>query len=175
MSLVTDVVQLVEKLVPTIVVVDDYERGVEYRRGRVNRAPLPPDWYWNLPANLRRVVPVPVKLQWIDLPFQYLDTADEIRVTLSSTLGYEVTDAVVWSNDVQDGEQTLTNRVLPLIANEVTRHPYEDLRSGMASMSRRLFRKIEKETADLGVRVTGIGLTDFTRAIPLSLLQNGAP
>lgn len=158
-------------LIP-IKIIRSYERGVEYRKGIVGRQQLDPGWYWKWPW-FREIEDVPVNLQWIDLPFQRLVTADGKTVTCSYNLGFEIYDAVIWHNDVQDAEETLINLARPVIVDVVTGYEYETLTSRITAMSRLVRAHLNGEVGYLGGKLVGGGFTDFTEAHAYTFMSDG--
>lgn len=115
-----------EFVVP-FVLVDEWQRGVVLRFGRWHRD-LGPGFHWLWPG-IEQAITDSVITDTQVLPFQPLTTRDGVQVSVQALLTYRVVDFRKLATTVEGREQALHDSASGVIASEVSRHTWDEVRA----------------------------------------------
>lgn len=157
------------KLIPGRMV-HDYERGVRFTKGRARRAQLEQGWWWFLPL-YQSIAIVSVKDQVKDIATQSLTTRDDIPVSASLCVEYEIFDAVLWQTEVHDFDESLHANAKIYLGRAIPLREYDYLRKHKRRVERSIAAALSSDVERWGVRITKVGLETFVRARQYRLMQ----
>lgn len=158
-----------KEIVP-VVVVESWEAGVRFRRGRPEAEPLSAGIWWFIPF-LDRIEILPCRARFIDLPVQSVTTADGIEVALSANIGYEIVDAVKAYTEVHDYEESLGRLAAGHLHRRIHEWTYAELVAGLKALEKSLEGTLTTRAKHWGIVILDVGITDLVRAKAFRLLQ----
>lgn len=145
-------------LVP-FVIIDEYERGVRLRFGKILPVAHPPGlhWRWWL---IERVEAEPVNERTIDLPTVYITTTDQQTFALSANLYVQTFDPVLMWKRVDDHENSMSRAAAGELAEWAkTMDSFELSAVGAPELKKCLCKKIDTRTKRWGVATMEVQLT----------------
>lgn len=143
--------------------VRDYERGVRFTFGKARRNQLDQGWWWFCPL-VQSIDLVPIKDQVYDIATQSLTTKDDVAVSASMCIEYEVVNAVLWATEVHDFDASLHALAKIYLARGIRRRTYEYLRTKQRRVERSIAYSLSVHTAIWGVRIKTVGIETFVKA-----------
>ena len=162
-------------LLPSIFICEPTEEGVKFVYGsRIklithNNGLYMPSGFWFERTGIHVYWPivttqylVPIKRQTINLVPQYLCTADNITVGVSSIVVYEVEDTIKLLTHCHDHDETIEDLALTVVKQVITENNFEFI-SSTADIDGELTEKLITELKPFGVKVIKCTLSDFTR------------
>jgi regulator of protease activity HflC (stomatin/prohibitin superfamily) len=166
MVLVDAIIANLASLVP-LKVVYSYQQGVRFHKG-IDTALLEAGLYWYVPF-VQKIEVVDTVPSVMDLPNQPITTKDDIIVTISANVTYEITDARLMWTKVQDFEDSLRGH----IAARAREWSYAELLAGQKELEKSLKGTLTTYVKDWGVRVLDVKLTAFVKARPSMIISDG--
>lgn len=152
------------------VVVESWESGVRFRRGRPEAQPLGAGVWFFWPF-LDRIEVIPRQLRFIDLPMQRITTKDGVEIALSANIGYEIADAVKAYTEVHDYEESLARLAAGHMHKRVHAWTYAELVENLGGLEKSLEGTLETRSKKWGIVIQVVGITDMVRQRAYSLLQ----
>lgn len=140
-------------------VVNSFESGVRFRFGR-DRELLGPGVYFAF-WFFEEIVTITVTTQVINLVAQSIVTADRVAVTFSANIEFSISDARANYCKVTDFDHSLRNAAMGQIARRVRTWTFEELVTHQADLERSLERSLTAYTAEWGVQIQDVRLTDL--------------
>ncbi|MEM8502810.1 MAG: slipin family protein [Cyanobacteria bacterium P01_D01_bin.1] len=143
------------------ITVFEYERGLEYIKGRFRRE-LPPGQYWITPFfGSRAIRKVDVRLQYVSIPGQEILTADGVGLKVSMTVVYEVVNPAVAVNQVLEYPTALYRTVQDGLREVVGEIAMEDLLMNRNVLGQRILERAAPAIAPIGLRLTQVSIKDL--------------
>ncbi len=143
------------------VTVFEYERGLEYVKGRFRRV-LPPGQYRVIPFFGNRVIrKVDVRSQYIAVPGQEILTADGIGLKVSLSVVYEVADPAVAVNQVSLYHMALYQTVQDALRDVVSAIAMDDLLANRNTLSQQILESAAPAVVPLGLQLTQVSIKDL--------------
>src|SRR3954452_11958525 len=145
-------------LLSSVRVVQEYERGVVFRLGRLVGA-RGPGLILLIPA-IERMVKVDLRVVTIDVPSQEVITSDNVTVKVNAVVYFQVVDpgaAVTRVLDFSRGTSLIAQTTLRSVLGQVE---LDDLLADRESVNNRLQRIIDEQTDAWGVKVTSVEVRD---------------
>ena len=142
------------------VTIFEYERGLRFRRGRLDRV-LEPGAYWYVPS-LTRIQKVDVRPTRVAVAGQEVLSADGVAVKASVVATYKVADpqrAVLATDDFRTAAYTELQLALRAIISE---HKVEDLLQQRSEFSTRLKALPAANLTAIGLELQDAALRDLT-------------
>ena len=142
------------------VTIFDYERGLRFRRGRLDRV-LEPGAYWHFPA-VTRIQRVDIRPTRVAVAGQEVLSADGVAVKASLVATYKIADpqrAVLGTDDFRTAVYTELQLALRAIISE---HKVEDLLQQRADFSARLKTLAAPNVTAIGLELQDAALRDLT-------------
>lgn len=157
-------------------IVWEYQLGVRYWRGRVvhgsrwwcSGGNLKPGVYMFLPF-FGHIEPINVKPDILKLYNMNITTADDKGIRCRANVRYEIFDAILWWNELQDAKDNLADECRTHIPRVMRKREYLPLLGDQDEVEREAKNKINAIAKDWGARVLKIGITDFIRTRDISL------
>ena len=142
-----------------VVTVNEYERGLLYKRGRFGRT-LEAGRYRIWPFSHVRIVVVDVRRASLEIASQKLLTADQITVTLNVAADFEIADAAAAHHRVADYWSQLYQDVQLAVRNVVGGVSVDALLSDRAALNARILDAAVDGAAAYGIRLLAVGIKD---------------
>ncbi|MBE9064322.1 slipin family protein [cf. Phormidesmis sp. LEGE 11477] len=143
------------------ITVFEYERGLEYIKGRFRRE-LPPGQYWVTPIfGSRMIRKVDIRSQYVSVPGQEILTADGIGLKVSLNVVYEVISPEVAINQVAAYSTALYKIVQDGLREVVSEVSMEDLLMNRNILSQQILERATPAVAPLGLRLTQVSIRDL--------------
>ncbi|EDX85489.1 SPFH domain / Band 7 family, putative [Synechococcus sp. PCC 7335] len=143
------------------ITVFEYERGLEYIKGRFRRE-LPPGQYWVTPIFGSRVIrKVDVRSQYVSVPGQEILTADGLSLKVSLSVVYEVVSPEIAINKVAAYSTALYKTVQDGLREVVSEVTMEELLMNRNILSRQILERTTPAVAPLGLRLTQVSIKDL--------------
>jgi regulator of protease activity HflC (stomatin/prohibitin superfamily) len=160
-NFIESILSRLEELWP-LVRVHSFQRGVKFRHGR-DIALLEPGvhfaFWW-----FEEIVLVTTCERTVNLPTQSMTTADDVAVTFSANVAYEVTDAREMYTKLSDFEDSLNATAMVFLADKVRSKTWAELVSGQAELERQLREALTRRGKRWGVKFLDVGFTDMVKA-----------
>jgi len=158
--LVILVILVVIALLSGVRVVQEYERGIVFRLGRVVTRPKGPGLFFILPFGIDRMVKVNLQTVAMNVPPQDVITRDNVTVRVDAVIYFQVVDplkAVVAIQNYLFGTSQVAQTTLRAILGRVD---LDDLLSERDRINDELARVIDDLTEPWGVKVTLVEIKD---------------
>jgi len=155
------------------VTVREFERGLEYVRGRLTRM-LQPGRYtvWSHPEARVNVETVDMRLSQVALAGQELMTRDKVTLRLSLTLEYAIHDAALATHAVASVRDAIYLLVQLASRDFVSSVTLDELLAGRDAMTRYLLDDAVPKAHRFGVRVERVGVKDVVLPGEMKVLLN---
>jgi len=158
--LVILVILAVVALISGVRVVQEYERGIVFRLGRVVTRPKGPGLFFILPFGIDRMVKVNLQTVAMNVPPQDVITRDNVTVRVDAVIYFQVIDplkAVVAIQNYLFGTSQVAQTTLRATLGKVD---LDDLLSERERINDELARVIDDLTEPWGVKVTLVEIKD---------------
>lgn len=111
--------------------------------------------------------------QGIDCPNQLLTSRDDVRVTVSCNVTYDVSDAGLKHLKAHDADRLLGLEAMRYVARVIRRYDYATIQKNQNALERQLRRRLRKRADGWGMRLTDAGFTHFAKMpMPIHLLND---
>jgi regulator of protease activity HflC (stomatin/prohibitin superfamily) len=154
------VILVVVALISGVRVVQEYERGIVFRLGRVVTRPKGPGLFFILPFGIDRMVKVNLQTVAMNVPPQDVITRDNVTVRVDAVIYFQVIDplkAVVAIQNYLFGTSQVAQTTLRATLGKVD---LDDLLSERERINDELARVIDDLTEPWGVKVTLVEIKD---------------
>ncbi len=159
-----EVARFVGSLFPRLLVVQASHRAIKYVHGKTVRE-LGPGLhiYWPLVTPVETCA---VVRQVLNMPTQLLETRDGEPVAVGGVVEYEVTDAVKFLAECENGYEAIATVAMAGIRKVVTSTQYEGV-AETGRLDRQLASAVRSSLRPYGVRVLSARLSDLARVRPV--------
>lgn len=147
--------------------------GVRFTFGK-HVAQLNPGLHFFCPG-LQTIEEVAVVYQEIDCSLQSMQTSDDVAVTFSANVGYEIRDVVKWRTKVHHFDGSIERAARGHLGELINQTDYETIRTHTGDFGDEAKAKLQKQATAWGVRVKSVRLTDFVKARQYRFLGNEIP
>jgi regulator of protease activity HflC (stomatin/prohibitin superfamily) len=158
--LIVLVILVLVALLSGVRVVQEYERGIVFRLGRVVARPKGPGLFFILPFGIDRMVKVNLQTVAMNVPPQDVITRDNVTVRVDAVIYFQVVDplkAVVAIQNYLFGTSQVAQTTLRATLGRVD---LDDLLSERERINDELARVIDDLTEPWGVKVTLVEIKD---------------
>ena len=152
------VVMLIILLSSAIKIVQEYERGVIFRLGRLVGA-KGPGLFFIIPI-IDRMVKVDLRVVTLDVPSQEAITRDNVTVRVNAVVFFRVVDPSDAIVQVEDFRQATFNIGQTTLRNVLGQSELDDLLSNREEINHRLQHIIDEATEPWGVKVSIVEVKD---------------
>lgn len=166
-----DLIRAVGRLVPRLAVMRATHGGVAFVRGK-NVKQLKPGLYWWWPV-WTECITYPTVRQSLNLPSQSLTTNDDITVTVSGVVIYQVQDITVALSSQWDLNETIRDLSMAAIREFVCSNGFKATNRDRSRMDHLLTSKLQDALRPYGIDVLQASLTDFAKAKVISMAGSG--
>jgi regulator of protease activity HflC (stomatin/prohibitin superfamily) len=149
---------LVAILGAAIKIVQEYERGVIFRLGRL-AGPRGPGLFIIIPM-IDRMVKVDLRVITLDVPSQEAITKDNVTVKVNAVVFFRVIDPSASVVQVEDYRRATWNIAQTTLRNVLGQSDLDDLLSNREAINARLQQIIDEATEPWGVKVSIVEVKD---------------
>lgn len=151
-------VPLLGLLITGFRIVNEYERGVVFRLGRVTDA-RGPGWFFIIPG-LERMSVVDLRTITLDVPPQDCITRDNVTVRVNAVVYYRVLDPVNATIQIKNYNQGTIQIAQTTLRSVVGQAELDELLSERERINEQLQNVIDQETDPWGVKVSIVEIKD---------------
>ncbi len=141
-------------------VLQEYERGVVFRLGRVRGRALGPGLIWLLPFGVDRMRKVTVQTVAMNVPPQDVITKDNVTMRVDAVVYAKVVEPVLAVVRVQNYLFAVSQAAQTNLRAILGEHDLAKLLSSRAEINKQLHRTIVDRTREWGVEVIGVEIKD---------------
>jgi regulator of protease activity HflC (stomatin/prohibitin superfamily) len=139
-------------------IVQEYERGVIFRLGRVQGA-RGPGLFFIVPI-IDRMVKVDLRTVTLDVPTQEAISADNVTVKVNAVVYFRVVDPVMAIIQIEDFRRATWQIAQTTLRNVIGQSSLDQLLQDRDAVNHRLQQIIDEETEPWGVKVSIVELKD---------------
>ncbi|MGA0121392.1 MAG: slipin family protein [Gaiellales bacterium] len=143
-----------------IKVIDQYERGVRFRLGRVRDEEFPPGLTVIIPI-VDRMVKVPMRIVTLPIQGQGIITRDNVSVDVSAVAYYRVVDAIKAIIAIEDYNAAIEQIAQTTLRAVVGKHSLDQTLSETDRLNRDIRVILDQQTDGWGVEITLVELKDI--------------
>ncbi|MGB3717855.1 MAG: slipin family protein [Candidatus Promineifilaceae bacterium] len=151
-------VGLLVLLAASIKIVNEYERGVVFRLGRVQGA-KGPGLFFIIPI-IDKMVKVGLRTVTLDVPSQEAITADNVTVSVNAVAYFKVVDPVAAVIEIEDYTRATWQIAQTTLRNVIGQSEMDQLLQEREQMNERLQTIIDASTEPWGVKVSIVEVKD---------------
>lgn len=146
-------------IISSIKQVNQYERGVKFRFGKIV-GEMSPGWriVWPVIETWHKV---DIRVKAVDVPDQEAITQDNISARVNAVIYYKITDATKSVVEVQDFFHAVSQLAQTTMRNVVGEIALDDLLSKRNQVSQKIKEIIDKATDPWGISVESVELKDI--------------
>ncbi len=152
------VLVLLSALASAVKVVQEYERGVIFRLGRLVGA-KGPGLFFIIPI-IDRMVKVDLRVVTLDVPSQEAITRDNVTVKVNAVVFFRVMDPSAAIVQVEDFKRATWNIAQTTLRNVLGQSELDDLLSNREEINKKLQHIIDETTEPWGVKVSIVEVKD---------------
>src|SRR3954462_4687411 len=141
-------------------VIKQYERGVQFRLGRVKEGPRGPGVIFVIPL-VDRVRRVSLRIVTMPIESQGIITRDNVSVGVSAVAYYRVEDAVRSIVAIENVSAAISQIAQTTLRAVVGRHTLDETLSETDKINENIREILDVQTEDWGVKVTVVELKDI--------------
>jgi len=158
-------VLLILLLASAVKIVQEYERGVIFRLGRLVGA-RGPGLFFIIPI-IDRMVKVDLRVVTLDVPSQEVITRDNVTVKVNAVVFFRVIDPSAAIVQVEDFQRATWNISQTTLRNVVGQSELDDLLANREEINQKLQRIIDETTEPWGVKVSIVEVKDVELPQPM--------
>jgi regulator of protease activity HflC (stomatin/prohibitin superfamily) len=151
---------LVVGLASSVRILKQYERGVQFRLGRVKDGARGPGLIFIIPL-IDRVRRVSLRIVTMPIESQGIITRDNVSVDVTAVAYYQVDDAVRSVVAIENVAAAISQIAQTTLRAVVGRHTLDQTLSETATINQNIREILDVQTEDWGVKVTVVELKDI--------------
>jgi regulator of protease activity HflC (stomatin/prohibitin superfamily) len=159
------VLVLISVIPAAIKIVQEYERGVIFRLGRLVGA-RGPGLFFIVPI-IDRMLKVDLRVVTLDVPSQEVITRDNVTVKVNAVVFFKVVDPSDAIVQVEDFQRATWNISQTTLRNVVGQSELDDLLANREEINQKLQQIIDETTEPWGVKVTIVEIKDVELPQPM--------
>jgi regulator of protease activity HflC (stomatin/prohibitin superfamily) len=163
--IIVAILLLAALLSSAIKIVQEYERGVIFRLGRLMGA-KGPGLFFIIPI-IDRMVKVGLRVVTMDVPSQEVITRDNVTVKVNAVVFFRVVDPSAAIVQVEDFQRATWNISQTTLRNVVGQSELDDLLANREAINQKLQNIIDETTEPWGVKVTIVEVKDVELPQPM--------
>jgi regulator of protease activity HflC (stomatin/prohibitin superfamily) len=156
---------LLSALASAVKIVQEYERGVIFRLGRLV-GPRGPGLFFIIPI-IDRMVKVDLRVVTLDVPSQEAITRDNVTVKVNAVVFFRVVDPSAAIVQVEDFKRATWNIAQTTLRNVLGQSLLDELLSNREEINKKLQHIIDETTEPWGVKVSIVEVKDVELPQPM--------
>jgi regulator of protease activity HflC (stomatin/prohibitin superfamily) len=141
-------------------ILEQYERGVQFRLGRVIHGPRGPGAIFIIPL-IDRVRRVPLRIVTMPIQSQGIITKDNVSVDISAVAYYRVVDPIAAVVAIENVESAIGQIAQTTLRAVVGRHTLDETLSETETINQNIREILDVQTEEWGIQVTVVELRDI--------------
>ena len=141
-------------VIKCIVVVQEYERAIIFKFGRVKKAKVVnPGIYFVNPC-LETVVKVDLRTRSFDVPPQEILTKDSVTVNVDAVVYYNIHDTLASVLNVEDADKSTKQISATTLRSILGTHTLQEILSDREKIGEAIYKQVKEATDAWGVQVS---------------------
>jgi len=137
----------------------EYQKGLRYRRGKLDGL-LEPGLYWiYIPAET--ITAIDGRLRFVSVPGQEIVSSDGVSLKISIAAQYTVSDPVRAVNEVENYIDSLYITLQLCLRDIVQELAIDDIMASRSAISEKLMERSKDKAAELGLTLHSANVKDF--------------
>jgi regulator of protease activity HflC (stomatin/prohibitin superfamily) len=165
LPLILFILLLISILASAVKIVQEYERGVIFRLGRLMGA-KGPGLFFIIPI-IDRMIKVDLRVVTLDVPAQEVITRDNVTVKVNAVVFFRVVDPSDAIVQVEDFQRATWNISQTTLRNVVGQSELDDLLANREEINHKLQQIIDEATEPWGVKVSIVEVKDVELPQPM--------
>lgn len=141
------------------IVVFEYERGLMYRDGKIQRV-LEPGRYWYFQF-FQTVTKMDIRARFITIPGQELITSDNVGLRLTIVANYTIADPARLVTQTMNHLEALHLLLQLQLRDLVGDTTMDDLLAKRKEIGNQLFEGVAPKAAEIGIKLISVGVRDI--------------
>lgn len=138
-------------------VLNEYERGVIFRLGRIQSEPVGPGLFFLLaPPFVDRMVKIDLRTVTMDVPPQDVITRDNVSIKVNAVVYYRVVDELKAITEIENYHYATSQMAQTTLRSVVGQAELDELLSNREKISREVQEILDEQTNPWGVKVTNV-------------------
>lgn len=150
-------------------IVNQYERGVRLRFGKLINKPIEPGLIWKIPL-VDMILTTIVTADTLDIHPVNITTTDNQTITVGGVLEFEIDDIIKYLIDTNEARSNTHDICRGIMADYLTDCTYEQCKD--KKTIRTITRVITKKCEDMGIKVLMLTFTDMSKSRVFKLFGN---
>lgn len=147
-------------LLRSVVQIDEYERGVKFRKGKFNKI-MQPGWNLVLPI-FESYKKIDIRTKVVDVPEQDVITKDNVSVRINAVIYYKIFDASKAILEVENFYYAVSQLAQTTMRNVVGSVSLNELLGEREKISVEICKIIDEATDPWGIKVENVELKDVS-------------
>ncbi|GIK62728.1 MAG: membrane protein [Chloroflexota bacterium] len=140
-------------------IVNEYERGVVFRLGRVTKGARGPGWFFILPG-LERMLVVDLRVITLDVPAQECISRDNVTIRVNAVVYYRVLDPIKAVVTIKNFNVATLQIAQTTLRSIIGQHELDQLLSQRERINEELQKVIDEQTEPWGIKVSVVEIKD---------------
>lgn len=136
-------------------VMREYERGVVFTLGRVNRTAKGPGLIVLIPF-IQQMISVDLRVRTEDIPSQDVISKDNVSVKVNAVVYYRVVDPINAINKVEDFMEATSYLAQTTLRSVLGKHDLDEMLSKRDQLNDDIQTILDQRTEDWGIKVTNV-------------------
>ena len=151
---------IVALLITSIKQIEEYERGVKFKKGKYHSI-LQPGWHIIIPI-FQSFKKIDIRVKVIDVPEQETITKDNVSIKINAVIYYSIFDAQKAVLAVENFHYAVSQLAQTTMRNIVGSVSLDDLLTQREEISANICQIVDKATDEWGVKVQNVELKDVS-------------
>jgi len=139
-------------------IVQEYERGVIFRLGRL-MGPKGPGWFWLIPF-IERMVKVDLRVVTLDVPAQEAITKDNVTLKVNAVVYFKVFVPEMAVVQIEDYRRATWQIAQTTLRNVIGQSELDEMLAHREKINNQLQQIIDEQTEPRGIKVTLVEVKD---------------
>ena len=140
-------------------IVNEYERGVVFRLGRITKGARGPGWFFILPG-LERMLVVDLRVITLDVPSQECISRDNVTLRVNAVVYYRVLAPIKAVITIKNFNIATLQIAQTTLRSIIGQHELDQLLSQRERINEELQKVIDEQTEPWGIKVSVVEIKD---------------
>jgi regulator of protease activity HflC (stomatin/prohibitin superfamily) len=136
----------------------EYERGLRYTKGKFTGILMPNRYFHTAKTIIRKL---DIRLRNVTISGQEVLSADGVSIKISLVTQYEIADASIAMNKVENFQEALYMELQSALREFVSALPIDEVIAQRREIAEKLFELSEKRVAEFGLKLVAVNIKDI--------------
>jgi regulator of protease activity HflC (stomatin/prohibitin superfamily) len=136
----------------------EYERGLQYTKGRFTGILAPNRYFHTAKTTIRKL---DIRRRTTTIGGQEVLSADGVSIKISLVAHYEIVDAHIAINKVENFQEALYSELQSALRELVSALPIDEVVAQRKEIAAKLFEVSEKQVAEIGLKLVAVNIKDI--------------